>query len=251
MKPGIKFKDIEIGNGQEAKEDNWVLVEAHFFLNKGEEININEGCSDRQIGINLKSRDIISGLRYGIVGMREGGTREIKIGPHLAYGEKGLGDKIPPNAVLKCKVRLLKISQDRKEFPNPNIRLWKSQIIVSHRGEAARNLPRWQFSIVDDGEYHISINYPIPGMTWRHTRNRKSTGKLDQEQLNLIREEIQNFHKLHPNDILSREKVWADMSEPAGNTPRERATDRLCILGFLFQNIDKKLSINEKQIIDP
>jgi len=193
-------------------------------------------------GINLKSRDVIPGLRYGIVGMREGGIREIKIGPHLAYGDKGVADKIPPNAVLKCKVRLLKISQDGKGFPNPNIRLWKSQIIVSHRGEAARNLPRWQFSLADDGEYHISINYPIPGMTWRHTRNRESTGKLDQEQLNRIREEVQNFARLHPNDILSRDEVWADMSEPAGNTPRECSTDRLCINVVYYKEIDPYVS---------
>jgi len=50
MKSGIKIKGIKIGNGQEANEDDWVLVEAHFFLNKGEEIGIYDGYPDHRIG---------------------------------------------------------------------------------------------------------------------------------------------------------------------------------------------------------
>jgi hypothetical protein len=235
MRSGIKIKDIEIGCGKEAKEDDWAFAEVHFFLNKGEEIDFFEDCPDHQIGINLKSRDFIPGLRYGIVGMREGGTREIKISLHLAYGENGLGDKITPNAVIKCKIKLLKISKDGKEFPNPHIHLWKRQIIVSHRGEATRHLPRWQFGMVDDGEYQIRINYPIPGMTWRHTRNRKYTSKLNKEEMDQIFEEVQNFPRLFPNDVVGYDSVWADMSEPAGNTPREKSTNRLCLSVTYYQ----------------
>jgi FKBP-type peptidyl-prolyl cis-trans isomerase len=45
--------------------------------------------------IDLGRRESIAGLRYGIPGMRVGGTREIVISPHLAYGEVGIPGRIP------------------------------------------------------------------------------------------------------------------------------------------------------------
>jgi len=227
MKSGIKYKDIEVGTGQEAKPDDSVLVEVHYFLNKGEEVNIFEGYPDHQFVIDLKSRDFIPGLRYGIVSMREEGIRELKISPHLAFGDKGVTNKIPPNALIICKVKLLKIVPHDFRLPTPYDR--RRQIIVSHGGEAARNLPRWQFGLINDGEYGMTINYSIPGMTWRHTRSRNYEGKLNQEEVDHIFEEIRNFPQLFPNDVVKYESAWADMSESAGNTTREKSTDRLCI----------------------
>jgi len=96
MKSGIKFKDIETGGGQEVKAEDSVLAEVRFFLNKGEEINIFEDNPEHQYVIHLKSRDFIPGLRHGIVGMREGGTRELKISPHLAFGHKGISSEPLP-----------------------------------------------------------------------------------------------------------------------------------------------------------
>ncbi|NVN91361.1 MAG: FKBP-type peptidyl-prolyl cis-trans isomerase [Desulfuromonadales bacterium] len=227
MKSGIKFEDIEIGDGQEEKSDDSVHVEVHFFLHKGDEINLFEGYPDHRFWIDLKSRDFIPGIRYGIVGMREGGTRNLKISPHLAFGAEGVLDRIPPNAVIICKVKLLQITKDG--CPTPNQFAWERQIVATHRGEAARKLPRWNIGIVNDGQYQITVNYPIPGMTWRHTRNRIYNGQLSQEEMDQVFEEIQNFPQAFPNDVVPYECVWADMSEPAGNTPRERSTNCLCI----------------------
>ena len=48
----------------------------------------------------------MNGVFYGIEGMRAGGWRKFKVGPHLMYGNKGHSDIIPPDAVLTILIRI-------------------------------------------------------------------------------------------------------------------------------------------------
>ena len=50
---------------------------------------------------------IINGLFYGVDGMRVGGTRRLEIAPHMAYGDQGVPDVIPPNGMLTAEVTVL------------------------------------------------------------------------------------------------------------------------------------------------
>ena len=52
---------------------------------------------------------MFAGLFYGVDGMRVGGTRKLRIAPHLAYREKGVPDVIPPNALLIVEVQVLSL----------------------------------------------------------------------------------------------------------------------------------------------
>ena len=58
-----------------------------------------------QIGI----RQVIAGWEIGLMGMKVGGKRKIKIPPELAYGNNGAGDSIPPNATLIFDVEIIAI----------------------------------------------------------------------------------------------------------------------------------------------
>jgi hypothetical protein len=58
-----------------------------------------------------------NGLFYGVEGMRVGGTRRLKISPHLAYGERGIPDVVPPNAVLIAEIAFL---EERPSSASPN-----------------------------------------------------------------------------------------------------------------------------------
>jgi FKBP-type peptidyl-prolyl cis-trans isomerase len=49
---------------------------------------------------------LISGLFYGVEGMRVGGTRRLEIAPHLAYGDRGVPGIIPANAVLTAEITI-------------------------------------------------------------------------------------------------------------------------------------------------
>jgi hypothetical protein len=57
--------------------------------------------------IRFDREDLINGLFYGCEGMRVGGTRKLKISPHLAYGENGVSESVPPNAVLVAEIAFL------------------------------------------------------------------------------------------------------------------------------------------------
>ena len=56
-----------------------------------------------QIGL----RQVILGWEKGLIGMKVGGKRTIKIPPELGYGKQGAGELIPPNATLIFEIEIV------------------------------------------------------------------------------------------------------------------------------------------------
>ncbi len=52
---------------------------------------------------------VIKGWDQGLVGMKVGGKRRLFIPSHLAYGERQIGEKIPPHSNLSFVVELLEV----------------------------------------------------------------------------------------------------------------------------------------------
>ena len=50
---------------------------------------------------------MFAGLFYGVEGMKVGGTRRIRVAPHLAYRGDGVPGVVPPNALLTVEVQIL------------------------------------------------------------------------------------------------------------------------------------------------
>ena len=57
----------------------------------------------------LGARQVISGWDQGVAGMKVGGARTLVIPSDLAYGSRGAGGAIPPNATLVFDVELLDV----------------------------------------------------------------------------------------------------------------------------------------------
>jgi FKBP-type peptidyl-prolyl cis-trans isomerase len=52
---------------------------------------------------------VLSGWEQGVAGMKVGGVRTLVIPSDLAYGSRGAGGAIPPNATLVFDVELLDV----------------------------------------------------------------------------------------------------------------------------------------------
>ena len=106
---GLKIVDTEIGTGREAVANTNVTVHYDGRLESGKEFD-----SSRRRGqpfqFRLGSGQAIQGWDEGLVGMKEGGKRQLVIPPELGYGQQGAGGVIPPNATLVFDVELLKVA---------------------------------------------------------------------------------------------------------------------------------------------
>lgn len=100
---GVEYEDIAIGTGEPAKRGSQVELRYDLYLNHGDRVQENQSVS-----FLLGNRHAIAGLEYGVEGMRVGGVRHLRVGPHLAYRDQAVAG-IPANAVLVFHVTLLKI----------------------------------------------------------------------------------------------------------------------------------------------
>lgn len=226
MRSGVKAKDTVIGTGEEAVRGKTVAVNVRMFLNHGTELTGLLTGGPRTV-IDLKRRECIAGLRYGIEGMRVGGTRELKISPHLAYGEAGIPGQIPPNAVIRAVVELLDVREHgvRKPEDYPP----GKHLFVFHPGVAARKQPRWQFGLEEDGRCGVIFTHPVPGMHWRRARYSHVESNVDAEAARALFDAAAALPTQYPKDCFRNEELWADMAEPGNAITRDRANDTLCL----------------------
>lgn len=106
---GLEIADFQLGSGALAKKGDTVQVHYRGTLTSdGTEFDSSYGGKN-PIKFRLGVGRVIKGWDEGIVGMRVGGVRTLKIPAALGYGERGRG-KIPPNADLTFNVELMSIT---------------------------------------------------------------------------------------------------------------------------------------------
>lgn len=105
---GLKYIDLKVGKGEEAKKGMLVLVNYNAWLENGTKF---DSSYDRRepFSFKLGAGQVIQGWEEGVEGMRVGGKRKLIIPPDLAYGDQGAGDRIPPKSTLVFEVELLQV----------------------------------------------------------------------------------------------------------------------------------------------
>jgi FKBP-type peptidyl-prolyl cis-trans isomerase len=105
---GLEYWDIKAGTGAEAKSSQHVKVHYTGWLTNGKKFDSSVGTG-KPFEFMLGAGQVIKGWDEGVVGMKVGGKRQLRIPPQLAYGAAGYPGAIPPNATLIFDVQLVDV----------------------------------------------------------------------------------------------------------------------------------------------
>lgn len=110
-KSGLKYIDTKVGTGAEVKAGNTVSVNYTGKLLDGKtfDSNVDPKFGHVQPFSTKIPGNVIQAWNEGILGMKVGGKRTLICPPDLAYGSRGAGGAIPPNATLIFEVELLSV----------------------------------------------------------------------------------------------------------------------------------------------
>lgn len=105
---GLRYWDIQVGTGAEAKSGRKVTVHYTGWLLNGTKFDssVDRG---RPFEFKLGAERVIKGWDEGIAGMKVGGKRQLRVPSRLGYGASGAGNRIPPDATLLFDIELLAV----------------------------------------------------------------------------------------------------------------------------------------------
>ena len=103
----LLIEDTQVGTGTAAASGNTITVNYTGMFTDGKVFDTSLGKKPFEVQIGVGQ--VIVGWDQGILGMKVGGKRRLIIPADLAYGEKGAGGVIPPNATLIFDIELLDV----------------------------------------------------------------------------------------------------------------------------------------------
>ncbi|HUR58383.1 MAG TPA: FKBP-type peptidyl-prolyl cis-trans isomerase [Opitutaceae bacterium] len=113
----LVVKDLKVGEGRDVIPRSSVLVQYTGWLYDGCKPDLKgakfDSSLDRPVpfGFVVGAGRVIKGWDEGVVGMKEKGhKRLLVIPPDKGYGERGAGDRIPPNASLVFEIETVQIA---------------------------------------------------------------------------------------------------------------------------------------------
>ena len=102
----LKIDKLVTGNGAQPKKGDTVSVHYTGTFLDGKKFDSSVGTG-KPFDFMLGAGQVIKGWDEGVVGMKVGGKRQLKIPSDLAYGPGGYSTLIPPNSTLIFDVQLV------------------------------------------------------------------------------------------------------------------------------------------------
>jgi FKBP-type peptidyl-prolyl cis-trans isomerase FkpA len=103
---GMVYQSLKEGSGKSPKASNTVEVNYRGTLTNGKEF---DSSYKRNQSISFPLTGVIPCWTEGVQLMKVGGKAKLVCPPELAYGARGAGRDVPPNATLIFEVELLNI----------------------------------------------------------------------------------------------------------------------------------------------
>ena len=103
---GQSKKEVVKSSKIKAKYEMYVYHPARRE-NKGKLIDRTDGDNTRTL--SLGNGELIRGWEQGLLGMKEGGKRELIIPAEMAYGKNGIDNKVPPESIVLVITEVVKI----------------------------------------------------------------------------------------------------------------------------------------------
>jgi FKBP-type peptidyl-prolyl cis-trans isomerase FklB len=103
---GLQYEVLEAGSGPSPSGQSTVVTHYHGTLVDGTVFDSSiERGQPAEFGVN----QVIPGWTEALQLMSVGDKWRIACPPHLAYGEQGAGDSIPPNTALVFEIHLIEV----------------------------------------------------------------------------------------------------------------------------------------------
>ena len=109
---GLQYKVIKAGTGKKPKVTDTVTVNYRGTLIDGTEF---DSSFRRGQPVAFPVSGVIPGWTEALPLMQEGAKWQLFVPPNLAYGERGAGGLIGPNATLIFEVELISVQQNKEE----------------------------------------------------------------------------------------------------------------------------------------
>jgi FKBP-type peptidyl-prolyl cis-trans isomerase FklB len=114
---GLQYKVIKAGTGKKPKLNETVTVNYRGTLIDGTEF---DSSFRRGQPVAFPVSGVIPGWTEAFPLMEEGAKWQLFIPPNLAYGERGAGGLIGPNATLIFEVELISVQENKQEKKQEN-----------------------------------------------------------------------------------------------------------------------------------
>ncbi len=108
MSDELRIEDIQLGEGKAAVKGALITTQYRGFLEDGSSFDSSYERG-KPFQCVIGTGRVIKGWDQGLMGMRVGGKRKLWVPAALAYGERGMGTRVPADANLIFEIELLEV----------------------------------------------------------------------------------------------------------------------------------------------